>query len=66
MNKFENRIEILRQSFKNQDFTYNDAKQVLVKNEKISDCNINRGVIERAVKLGILIYIAVNTYRFKK
>lgn len=66
MSKFGTRIESLRQNFKNQDFTYNDAKQVLTKNEKISDCNINRGVIERAVKLGILIYIAVNTYRFKK
>lgn len=32
MGKFDTRIESLRQNFKNQNFTYNDAKQVLTKN----------------------------------
>lgn len=66
MTKFDSRIDNLRQAFGTNEFSYNDAKQILTKSEKISDCNINRGVIEAAVKLGILIYIGVNTYKFKK
>lgn len=66
MTKFKNRLDRLYGAFGTKSFTNSDAKRVLTKDEKISDCNINRGVIEKAVVLGVLIKIGIGTYKFIK